>query len=246
MNEQFFSEKVVWIVSYPRSGNTWVRNLIANLQYPEKPRGFKDTDRLVPDTHQLDFYNISRKEYEKYPVFLKSHYYYLPVYHKVIYVIRDGRDVLCSDYYYELWRRQLVEEQVEDFSVFFDKFIQGYVPFGAWKSHVNFWINEAHGVEWLPVGYEDLEKEPVKTLKLMAAFSGLDDSDEAVKQAVERSKFEMMTKWAELEGVHPYKRGLVGKSGAWKSRMAPVQKEAFWEYSGQLLESLGYTKYGNT
>ena len=39
-----------FIVSYPRSGNTWTRFLIANLLHPEVEVGFANIDSFVPDT----------------------------------------------------------------------------------------------------------------------------------------------------------------------------------------------------
>ena len=39
-----------FIVSYPRSGNTWTRFLIANLLHPEIEIGFANIDSVVPDT----------------------------------------------------------------------------------------------------------------------------------------------------------------------------------------------------
>src|ERR1035438_3853281 len=35
--------------SYPKSGNTWIRFLIANLKYPEKHPDFTNINDLVPD-----------------------------------------------------------------------------------------------------------------------------------------------------------------------------------------------------
>ena len=39
-----------FLVSYPRSGNTWTRFLIANLVYPDKDVSFLNIERLIPDT----------------------------------------------------------------------------------------------------------------------------------------------------------------------------------------------------
>ncbi len=39
-----------FLVSYPRSGNTWTRFLIANLMYPAECVTFANIERLIPDT----------------------------------------------------------------------------------------------------------------------------------------------------------------------------------------------------
>jgi len=39
-----------FIVSYPRSGNTWTRFLIANLVYAHQEVSFLNIEKLIPDT----------------------------------------------------------------------------------------------------------------------------------------------------------------------------------------------------
>ena len=49
-----------FVVSYPKSGNTWTRFLIANLVYPEKLPDFRNINYLLPMI-QMNSYNV---EYE--------------------------------------------------------------------------------------------------------------------------------------------------------------------------------------
>ncbi len=42
-----------FIVSFPKSGNTWTRFLIANLLHPEEPANFGNIDRLIPESEGL-------------------------------------------------------------------------------------------------------------------------------------------------------------------------------------------------
>jgi hypothetical protein len=82
-----------FIVSYPRSGNTWTRFLIANLLHPDQPATFANIERLVPDSEAQSsryFKSIPR------PRVIKSHQYFDPRYKKVIYIVRDPRDVALS------------------------------------------------------------------------------------------------------------------------------------------------------
>jgi len=39
-----------FIVSYPRSGNTWTRFLIASLVFPSEVVTFANIERMIPDT----------------------------------------------------------------------------------------------------------------------------------------------------------------------------------------------------
>src|SRR5271154_483438 len=73
----------VFLVSYPKSGNTWIRFLLANLIFPEQPATFANIHRLVPDptdSAKRDFDRLPR------PRIIKSHDCYDPRYPRVIYV----------------------------------------------------------------------------------------------------------------------------------------------------------------
>ena len=59
-----------FVVSYPRSGNTWTRFLIANLVYPEKNVGFTNIEKLIPDTSSQS--NRTLKSTPR-PRIIKSH-----------------------------------------------------------------------------------------------------------------------------------------------------------------------------
>src|SRR5271167_2148996 len=72
-----------FIVSYPRSGNTWTRFLVANLLHPEEPATFATIERTVPDSEaQSSRYlrTVPR------PRVIKSHEYFDPRFKKVIYI----------------------------------------------------------------------------------------------------------------------------------------------------------------
>lgn len=89
----------VFIVSYPKSGNTWTRFLIANLVYPEKNPDFSNINDLLPDPEAVTKRDLERAAR---PRFLKSHQYFDPRFQKVIYIVRDPRDVVLSEYHFDV------------------------------------------------------------------------------------------------------------------------------------------------
>ena len=96
-NLKIFSDDV-FLVSYPKSGNTWTRFLIANLTHPKTPAGFANIHELVPDpegTAKKVFDHMPR------PRIIKSHTCFDPEYPRVIYIVRDPRDVVLSQYHYQ-------------------------------------------------------------------------------------------------------------------------------------------------
>src|SRR5579864_3903338 len=102
-----------FLVSYPKSGNTWTRFLIANLVYPEKHPDFSNINELIPDPEALSKRHLGQLPR---PRILKSHQYFDPRYERVICIVRDPRDVVLSEYHFQIKRRVLAEDfPISDF-----------------------------------------------------------------------------------------------------------------------------------
>src|SRR5438132_14035201 len=86
----------VFIVSYPRSGNTWIRFLLANLLAPHETITFRNIEDYVPDIHKSASALAGWQGHR----YLKSHHPYYDSYPRFIYIYRDGRDALVSYYHY--------------------------------------------------------------------------------------------------------------------------------------------------
>ena len=89
----------VFLVSYPRSGNTWLRFIISNLVEPLAPVDFITLEHRAPDIHINSDRAMQRL---RDPRFLKSHEYFDPRYRRVLYVVRDPRDIVPSYYRYHV------------------------------------------------------------------------------------------------------------------------------------------------
>src|SRR5437868_706130 len=89
-----------FLVSYPRSGNTWTRFLIANLVHPGGKVSFANIEKLIPDTSSQS--NKTLKSTPR-PRIIKTHEYFDHRYPKTIYIVRDPRDVALS--YYDFHRK---------------------------------------------------------------------------------------------------------------------------------------------
>src|SRR5438874_11952371 len=123
-----------FIVSYPRSGNTWIRFLIANLLHPEIEVGFANIDTFVPDTAALSSRALKRTPR---PRVLKSHQYFDHRYPKVIYIVRDARDVALS--YYQFHRKYGFIHDGHPIEQFVADFVGGRLisaDWGTWAENV--------------------------------------------------------------------------------------------------------------
>ena len=238
-----------FIVSFPRSGNTWTRFLIGNLVRPNEPITFLNVETVIPDTSALSKRDLKRIPR---PRIIKSHQFFDSRYKKVIYIVRDPRDVVLS--YYNFQRKYGELEDKYPFDQYVPRFIAGDLPgllgWGSWGDHVLSWLATRHNSSsFLLLRYEDMLAEPARELAKVARFLGTDSSPEALTLAVERSSAENMRKmektqsegWVVTKGRRkdiPF----VGtaKGGGWQSKLPESALEEIESAWGPLMKALGY------
>lgn len=179
----------VFIVSYSRSGNTWFRFLLGNLLFKKKV-DFINMDNIIPDIYKKndnDLKKINR------PRYIKSHHPFDLRYPKVIYIVRNPRDVLISSYYYYL--KFNPNEKKISFNYYYKKFInKGVSDFGTWGSNVGSWLINR---EYIRNGfhlcyYEDLLKNTYHEIKKILKFLNLNISSNRISKAIDYASLENM------------------------------------------------------
>jgi hypothetical protein len=237
----------VFLTSYPRSGNTWTRFLVGNLVYQNEPVTFLTVERLVPDMYKSSdrvLRNLPR------PRIVKSHECFDPRYRKVIYIVRDPRDVAVSNYHWELKLRSVRDGfPIEDFVPRWME-PEFWPRIGSWGDHVTSWLSTRQGKKgFLLLRYEDLKKDPQRALAQVAEFLGIEPSRERLDRAVELSSADNMRKLEKQESAQwvattltrqdkPFVRSAT--SGGWKA-VLPEQTVAYIEkHWGHLMRNLGY------
>jgi hypothetical protein len=238
----------VFIVSYPKSGNTWARFLLANLVHPEQPANFANINRLVPDPH------AATKRYFEHmprPRIIKNHECFDPRFPRAIYIVRDPRDVAISQYHYQ--RKRRVIEDKFPLPKYIERFLAGEVcVYGSWGDNVASWLATRHSHSgFLLLRYEDMVADTACELAKVASFLGVDATPQRLLQAVERSSADKMRS-LEKEQSHlcsltkdtrqdlPFVRA--AKSGGWKSELSEsmiADIEAKW---APLMTYLGYDR----
>lgn len=236
-----------FLVSYPKSGNTWTRVLIANLLSPEKPADFRAINRLVPDPS-----SESKRHFTKMPRprVIKSHFVFDPRYPRVIYIVRDPRDVVISEYHYQRKTRKIddgypLEEYVR-------RFIAGetYSENGSWGEHVSGWLSARDGdPRFLLLYYERLLSDTVEELARIASFLNLSATRERLAEVVTLSSADRMRKLEAQQGdasslMKGSRKDLAfirtAKSGAWKSDLPESLVERIESAWGPVMHYLGY------
>lgn len=182
----------IFIVSYPRSGNTWLRFLIGPLLTGKKI-DFLNMDSLVPDIYRVTENFLSKM---KRPRLLKSHNRHDPRYPTVIYILRKPHEIVISQFYF-LAKFNKININKGNFDLFFDNFIyQGFSDFGSYKDHAISWLKNKNQVEngFFLIKYEDLVKDTFKEIKKLAHFLKCQASDESIKKYIEWASLENMIK----------------------------------------------------
>lgn len=181
----------VFIVSYPKSGNTWVRFLVANVIHQTEPVTFADIEQKVPDIYRNNDRHLLRIPR---PRILKSHELFDPRYKKVIYIVRDPRDVIISYYHYHIKVRFI--EDGYPMNRYLLRFISGELSsFGSWGENVGGWMGARQNTNgFLLIRYEDLIAQPIYELRKITSFLGINANDGKLGLAIKLSSAENMRK----------------------------------------------------
>lgn len=235
-----------FLVSYPKSGNTWTRFLIANLAYPEKNPDFSNLNELTPDPEALSKRHLAGMPR---PRILKSHQYFDPRYPRIIYIVRDPRDVAVSQYHFHRKRRVIGDEYpVERFVT---RFVAGETtPYGSWSENVASWLATKYGHQgFLLLRYEDMVADTATELAKVASFLNISPDSSRIAHAVAQSSANRMRelenaqalRWSSTKETRqdvPFVRA--AKAGGWKAGLPQASVEELESAWGPLMKWLGY------
>lgn len=237
----------VFLVSYPKSGNTWLRFLISNY-LTNTQADFSNIQEIVSDIHQP--INLNSIHQLQRPRFIKSHRPFSPQvtanftanYPKVVYLVRDGRDVAVSEYFFcKKLGKITPDTSFKDF--LHQNFNHGNIfYFDTWSNHVNSWLENAPP-KFLLIKYEEMQNNTLAKLIDVLEFAGISaDIDKAIT-AVEASKFEKMKaaekkhkKW-QPDQIRIARTGQVGD---WQNFFENELMSEFMEIYGPTLKRMGY------
>lgn len=178
----------VFLVSYPKSGNTWLRYMLSaylarRLALPCNSNWFT-IQELIPDVEvgrNIPYPN-QLAEALGYRI-IKSHGKFNPEYKRVVLLVRNPEDALASCYRYFKLNKVIAE------SMSFMRFLEEH-PMGlaGWKSHTNGWIGTYKiGRIVRAYRFEDLKNKPAMTLGAIVDLLGFPYDDEDIEFALKAS-----------------------------------------------------------
>ncbi|GGE00747.1 glycosyltransferase [Planktosalinus lacus] len=223
-----------WIASFPRSGNTFFRNILYYVYGIESSTWHKET------TYPVD------QNYDKFD-FVKTHL--LPEELEpsdenipAIYLIRDGRDALVSIAHH----RSDIVEPGSDFKTNLKEaiFADEGSYFGGWSNNVTQWTKRADII----IKYEDLISNPKKVFERIEKLISLPQGNwenlpdfKSMKYGKPKYGGQTTSKIIKIEDSDFAEKFFrKGVSGTWKSEMPDNLLNFFWQFHGETMESMGY------
>jgi hypothetical protein len=240
----------IFLGSYPRSGSTWLRFTLFEL-LSGQPATFESVNQGMrgPGTHNLGLPALPDSGR-----FLSTHEPFRKEYRKGVYLVRDVRDVVTSEFWYEKERGF----GCQDFEDYLQKMLTGRKKYGSWQNHVCSWLDSktAQDGELKVIRYEEMRRDPGATLQDLMVFLGRPTDPSIIRRAVENNALEAMR--AKEDALHKkpqqvrfpekpaapasedgrfVRQGLVG---GWRQKLPPHIVQLIEEHAGDALLRLGY------
>jgi hypothetical protein len=237
---------IIWLASYPRSGNTYLRLLLFHglglktySEYNDPLMEQLDMSEAVG--HALLPGNLSELAAADECYLVKTHG--LPSDDRpAVYLVRDGRDAVVSHarFLTEFMKHRGVVGRLERwldvprFSTLLRQLIVGHwrldrMRYGGWSTNVLAWTRRTGG-PLLVIRYEDLVAQPEVWLgRVVEAFS-LRSGNQALRVPDFAS---LHARWPQF-----FRKG---RAGAWREEMSDDMHALFWQHHGEGMRALGYT-----
>jgi hypothetical protein len=194
-----------FIASFPKSGRTWVRFILANYLNEVFGLGvdvdLKTLFQIIPND-RLDrergrlAYRFAR--HPQMPLLVASHLPFRPQLfrdRKVLFMVREPKDVLVSWYFHKTRHGGGYDGCLKTF------LRDPTVGLEAWIGYTNSWARHLAGRPHLLLSYEALRAAPEAVIRLAVRFFDLPLDDGAIARAVAASSFERMQALERARGI---------------------------------------------
>jgi len=225
-----------FIASYPRAGSTWLRFLLQEI-LTQQPSTFPAVNRVIPQVgFHRDAYSLPRGGR-----LIKTHEAFRPEYRRAIYLVRDPRDVMLSEYAFQ----KALGLTNDDLDEYIEQFALHQVSAnGSWRDHVQTWMDASDKNRKIRIfRFEELRRDTPGTLREMLNFLEISVDQNRILSAIRNNGVaEMRAK----ELATPQKTSKDGKfvregsSGGWRKNLSPAQAQRIERAFQTEMRRLGY------
>lgn len=232
----------VYLASYPRSGNTMLRFILAEI-LSGIPSSFDSIQRIIPEI------GVHVHAHPLLPGggrLIKTHEPYRRKYQRAIYIVRDVRDVMLSSFARETAVDVL---HIRTLDEYVRPFMQGKMTrFGSWQDHVESWTNSrlAQRGDLLVLRFEDVRADLETTIARCLDFLGKSPSPQAIRNAVLNNTLAKMRAKEDAAKTLPKSFDEEGRwigrgsVGGWRGKLSEGQLVVVDAYASNLLAQFGY------
>nr|XP_033468176.1 sulfotransferase 2B1-like isoform X1 [Epinephelus lanceolatus] len=245
--EEFsFQPDDIIIASYPKSGTTWMQEivpLIVSGGDPASVETLPNYDRaLWLEENRIGILNVQERPsprmfttHVQYNMMPPSFFEVKPrvnLRYTVIIVMRNPKDVFTSYFYYS----EMASNLVSPGSQFLHKFLDGKVAYGSWFDHVKSWLNAEDKEHIMYISYEEMIKDLKDSVARIAQFLQKSLDTEVIEKIADRCLFKNMKKnnMSNYKSVPreqmdqtKYEFLRKGIAGDWKNQLTVAEAEYF-------------------
>lgn len=184
------------LASYPKSGRTWVRFILAHYFAATARNPEVDTETMFAFAPNFDLDPtrgvpafIRRAETVSIPLILSTHSRFatgIPPHLPILFVVRDPRDVLTSDFHHVTRHKQSFSGDMDAFLANNDQGLPEYIRY------MNIWGRELRRRRHYLLSYENLVADAVSEMAGALEFMEQPVDRAALEQAVELSAFDKL------------------------------------------------------
>jgi len=231
----------VFVVTYPKSGTTWVQEIVWQI-FNE---GQVTSDHIMQRVPFLEAGTSARFPQPNYntlpsPRIVKTHLPYNIVPKsanednkcKYIYIARNPKDVAVSRFKFTTNLKVFGNGFNGPWEFYTKLFVEGNVGWNFWNDHVLGWWKHKDDPNILFLKYEDLQKDLLSHVRMIANFLNKPLSDELISRIAEQCTFSAMKKNAASYQIKKDGEGEAsllrkGVVGDWKNYFTPELNERF-------------------
>lgn len=227
------------VAEYPKSGGSWLVSMLSSLFELPARDIYVSGDKFLPgfDIRQHPWYAGGGSFTCDGDCVIKSHELPGSERHsgdaRTIHLVRDGRDVVVSKYYFDkdFMRLNGIDGS---FDKSFDEFLAQTA--GEWSRYVGAWL--ANGA--ILCRYEDLLADAPRELDRLAVALGLEPENDPESAALAHTRENMRASFAHMFKHNTFVRKAT--AGDWKAHFTPHHKSRFKSIAGDTLVALAYER----